>query len=66
MHVHDATAAHNHLALGTGELDLPKYLALAAAHRCRAVLETKTVEALRQSVAWLKEKREGKEPVISL
>ncbi len=53
VHCHDALGRKNHLTLGTGELDLPKYLTLACAHNCRVVLETKTVEALRQSVAWL-------------
>ncbi len=53
VHCHDALGRKNHLTLGTGELDLPKYLTLARAHNCRVVLETKTVEALRQSVAWL-------------
>ena len=53
FHCHDALGRKNHLTLGTGELDLPKYLTLARAHNCRVVLETKTVEALRQSVAWL-------------
>lgn len=53
VHCHDALGRKNHLTLGTGELDLSKYLTLARAHNCRVVLETKTVEALRQSVAWL-------------
>lgn len=53
VHCHDALGRKNHLTLGTGELDLSKYLTLARAHNCRVVLETKTAEALRQSVAWL-------------
>ena len=56
MHVHDATEeGRNHLALGDGELDLAERLATAKAHNARCVLETKTVEALRNSVAWLDE-----------
>ena len=39
---------------GDGELDLAERLATAKAHNARCVLETKTVEALRKSVAWLK------------
>ena len=33
-----------------------KYLDLAAGHDCRVVLEVKTVDGLRQSVSWLKER----------
>lgn len=54
MHLHDAAGTKNHLALGTGELDVEGCLALAAGHRCRVVLETKTVDGLRQSVEWLR------------
>lgn len=54
MHVHDARGTKDHLALGTGELDIPRYLALAVHSASRAVLETKTVAGLRQSVAWLR------------
>lgn len=53
MHIHDARGKHNHLALGTGELDLAKYLSLASKHNCRAVLETKTIAGLTQSVNWI-------------
>jgi len=57
MHVHDATEeGRNHLALGDGELDLMERLATAERHNARCVLETKTVEALRNSVAWLRER----------
>jgi Sugar phosphate isomerases/epimerases len=57
MHVHDATEeGRNHLALGDGELDLAERLATAERHNARCVLETKTVEALRNSVAWLRER----------
>ena len=57
MHIHDCAAGKkDHQALGTGELDLQKYLALAEEHNCTVVLETKTVEGLRQSVEWLKGK----------
>lgn len=56
MHIHDAKGKSNHLSLGTGELNLVNYLVLAEKHSCRCVLETKTVEGLRQSVNWLKER----------
>lgn len=58
MHIHDALGGKNHLPLGTGEIDLGRYLALAAERDCRVVLETKTVAGLRRSVDWLR-RREG-------
>ena len=59
MHVHDATEeGRNHLALGDGKLDLAERLATAERHNARCVLETKTIEALRKSVAWLRERGE--------
>ena len=54
MHLHDASGRKNHLKLGDGDVDIAKYLDLAKKHDCRAVLEVKTVEGLRQSVHWLK------------
>lgn len=57
MHMHDANnGGKNHLALSTGEIDLPKYLDLAEKNNCRIVLETKTVDGLKKSVEWI-EKR---------
>jgi len=58
MHMHDASGNKVHLALGDGSLDLGKYLSLADEHDCSVVLETKTVEALRKSLAWLNKKRQ--------
>lgn len=55
FHIHDGKGSKNHLTLGTGEIDLAQRLRLAKTNGCRCVVETKTVEALRQSVAWLKE-----------
>ena len=54
IHLHDAKGKKNHLALGTGEMDIQKYLSLAKEQNCRVVLETKTVDGLKQSVEWLK------------
>ena len=55
MHVHDACdKTKDHRTLGTGELDIPGYLALAEERNCTVVLETKTFDALRQSVVWLR------------
>ena len=42
--------------LGDGGVELSKYIDLAKANNCRIVLEVKTVDGLRQSVAWLREK----------
>lgn len=56
FHFHDAIGRKNHLALGTGEIDLPKYLALAKETNSRIVLETKTIDGLKQSVEWIKNK----------
>lgn len=55
MHMHDALGKKNHLALGTGEMDIRKYLLLAEKQNCRVVLETKTVQGLKQSVQWLRQ-----------
>jgi sugar phosphate isomerase/epimerase len=58
MHLHDTIPEQHrdHLPLGAGELDIPSYLDLAREHRCRVLLETKTVAGLKQSVVWLKER----------
>lgn len=55
FHFHDAEGRKNHLPLGTGEIDLQKYWRIAAECGSRIVLETKTVEGLKQSVDWVKE-----------
>ena len=58
FHIHDGTETppRNHLALGDGEIDLPARLRLAQDRNARCVLETKTIEALERSVAWLDRK----------
>ena len=57
FHIHDGSEQppRNHLALGDGEIDLAARLELAESRNARCVLETKTIEALRKSVAWLKQ-----------
>ena len=57
FHIHDGkeTPPKNHLALGDGEIDLQARLSLARERNARCVLETKTVEALKNSVQWLME-----------
>lgn len=53
FHIHDAKdGSKDHLALGRGELDVRRYLALAEQHHCSVVLETKTVDGLTESVRW--------------
>ena len=61
FHIHDAmeTPPKNHLALGDGEIDLAERLRLAKAQNARCVLETKTVQALKQSVQWLRNNGEA-------
>jgi sugar phosphate isomerase/epimerase len=57
MHVHDAVGSKNHLGLGDGNLDIGRYLGMAQTADCRVVLETKTTEALRRSVQWIRERQ---------
>lgn len=61
FHIHDGTKTprRDHLALGDGEIDLTERLELAGRLNARCVLETKTVDALRRSVKWLHDKKEG-------
>lgn len=57
MHLHDVkNGTQDHQALGTGELDIPNYLALAQERGASVVVETKTVAGLKQSARWLQEK----------
>ena len=57
FHIHDGSQnpPKNHLALGDGEIDLAERLRLAESRNARCVLETKTVEALKKSVQWLRQ-----------
>ena len=56
FHIHDGSEEppKNHLALGDGRIDLAARLQLAERRQARCVLETKTVEALKRSVQWLR------------
>ena len=58
FHIHDGSEnpPKNHLALGDGEIDLADRLKLAERRNARCVLETKTIEALKKSVRWLKKR----------
>ncbi len=62
MHMHDAVGKACHLALGTGEIDLEKYFELARKLDLSIVLETKTIEGLRRSVAYVDAYNERRNP----
>lgn len=53
MHIHDAIGSKNHLPLGSGEMNIEEKLHLAKEHDCTCVLETKTIEGLKESVEYL-------------
>lgn len=59
FHIHDGreNPPRNHLALGDGEIDLAERFHIAEDCGARCVLETKTIEALKKSVEWMR--REG-------
>lgn len=61
MHLHDASieAGLDHLPLGQGNLDLPRYLLLARDHVERVVIEVKTLKGLQESVQWLQSMHDG-------
>lgn len=55
FHIHDCVEGKkDHRTLGTGVLDVKRYLALAEELDCTAVVETKTVESLKQSMDWIR------------
>ena len=55
FHIHDCVEGRkDHRTLGTGVLDVKRYLALAEKLGCTAVVETKTVESLKQSMDWIR------------
>ncbi len=56
MHLHDVRNGVDHQPLGTGQVDIEERLQMAARQDCTVVVEIKTVEALEQSVEWLKER----------
>lgn len=56
IHLHDAKGRKNHLAFGTGEVNVENYINLAKEENYRVVLETKTIDGLEKSVEWLKGK----------
>lgn len=62
FHIHDAgDGTRDHRALGCGELDIGRYLDIARSLGCTVVLETKTVESLRESVQWVRKWQNNRE-----
>lgn len=59
MHLHDVSGQMDHQSLGTGEVDLRKYLRLGQLCHSTVLLETKTVAGVRASARWLKDNWEG-------
>ncbi|MGI5958331.1 MAG: sugar phosphate isomerase/epimerase family protein [Massiliimalia sp.] len=55
FHIHDANITQCHLPLGAGDIDLTQRLSLAERCGARCVLETKTTQALTDSVTWIHE-----------
>jgi sugar phosphate isomerase/epimerase len=56
MHLHDSDGTRNHLTLFDGSLDIARYLGLAKERQASVVIETKTADAIRASVARLRER----------
>lgn len=56
MHLHDARGTCDHLPLGAGDGDIPYLISLAKEKGLSPLLEVKTEEALRETVAYLKNK----------
>ena len=55
FHIHDCVEGKkDHRTLGTGVLDVKRYLKLAEELDCTAVVETKTVESLKTSMDWIR------------
>jgi len=55
MHLHDAIGKSDHLPIGQGEIKLEKYLKLANSCDCSVVLETKTINGLKESAVKLQD-----------
>lgn len=55
MHIHDAVGEDHHLALGSGDMKLERYIGFAKNYDIRCVIEAKTIEALTKSIEALPE-----------
>lgn len=56
MHLHDAIGTKNHLPLFVGDINILEKIEKVKVNKTRYVIETKTVEGLKSSVASLREK----------
>lgn len=54
IHLHDVIGTSPHKALGTGILDVKQILKIARQHNIDIIIEVKTLQALKESVAYLK------------
>lgn len=54
FHIHDVNEKANHIALGTGLMDILRYIEMCKSFSCSAVLEVKETNSLVQSVEYLK------------
>ena len=55
FHIHDCVdGKKDHRTLGTGQLDVQRYLDIAEKLGCTVVVETKTVESLETSMGWIR------------
>ena len=54
FHIHDCQGKKDHCTLGTGELDVMRYVRMAEELGCTVVVETKTLESLSASMDWLR------------
>ncbi len=55
FHIHDVNEKSNHIALGTGIIDMEKYLAMLGRYNCTTVIEVKESRALLESIEFLKD-----------
>ena len=55
FHIHDVSEKSNHIALGSGIINLPKYLDMLRQFACSAVIEVKESQALHRSLSYLRD-----------
>lgn len=55
FHVHDVSEKSNHIALGSGIINLPEYFEMLRRFDCTAVIEVKESQALLRSLSYLRE-----------
>lgn len=56
FHIHDVTQTANHISLGQGVLDIPRYLDMAERINACALIEVKSPSCLVESAEYLKDK----------